>query len=311
MLLGAHESVSGGLDLAFERARTDGSSALQVFTKNSNQWREPALTKEQILAFRTAHATADMMPVLAHTSYLINLAADDAEILRRSKEALVAELLRSSELGVDYCVLHPGAHVGAGDEAAVERIAEGLDEVHERVRGASARILLENTAGQGSTIGHAFEQLAAIFAKTREVSGRMGVCFDTQHAFAAGYDLATPEGYAATFDAFDRTVGLARLRAFHLNDSMKPLGARVDRHEHVGKGLLGLWLFWRLANDARFRDLPAVLETEPEGKEAAHKKEVALLRSLVEAPEPPRKASGFRLELSPARSAPRKAPRRA
>jgi deoxyribonuclease-4 len=296
MICGAHESVAGGLYRAIDRAAIDGCRAMQVFTKNSSMWREPLLTDEQIAAFRAAHAASGAIPVLAHTSYLINLATDKPDVLKKSVDALVAEVQRSSALGIRYVVLHPGAHLGFGEDAGVARAAECLGEVHERTAGASARICIENTAGQGSCVGHRFEHLGALFEQTPQAD-RMGVCFDTQHAFAAGYDLATPDGYERTWEAFGRIVGIDKLLAFHLNDSKKPLGSRVDRHEHLGEGILGLGLFWRLANDPRFSEVPGVVETEPREGDAPFKEEVALLNGLVGAQEPPRKVEVFSLEV--------------
>jgi len=305
MLAGAHESVAGGLYRAFDRGAADGCKAVQVFTKNSNMWREPTLTDEQITAFRRAHRAfgggGSAGQVMSHTSYLINLATDKDDILSKSKDALVAEVQRCSALGIPYCILHPGAHLGAGDEVGLLKVAQALDEVHDRTKDASCMILLENTAGQGTCVGCTFEQIGAIFAQSRD-RDRFGVCFDTQHAFAAGYDLSTAEGYASTFEAFDRHVGLHRLRAFHLNDSKKPLGSRVDRHEHLGEGILGLGLFWRLMNDPRFDAIPGVVETEPREGDFPFRDEVSLLAGLVGAPEPPRpapEAVPFALELTP------------
>ena len=305
MLLGAHESVAGGLHRALEWAAIDGCKALQVFTKSSGMWREPEMTDAQIAEFRAAHERTGKIPVLAHTSYLINLASNKDDILAKSKDALVREIERSSALGIAFVVLHPGAHLGQGEDDALDRVADALDDVHERTKGKSARILLENTAGQGSCIGHSFEHLGAIFEKTKE-KDRMGVCFDTQHAFAAGYDLSTPDGYERTFAKFEREVGLARLAAFHLNDSKKELGSRVDRHEHVGDGILGLPLFWRLANDARFRDVPGVVEIEPRSAETPNKEDVMLLASLVGGPEPKPRPAVFKLEAVPATVAKKK-----
>jgi deoxyribonuclease-4 len=314
MLCGAHESVAGGVATAFGRAKGDACRAIQIFTKNSNMWKEPVLAPEVVAAFREAHAAyasfaSRRVPVMAHTSYLINLATDDGELLKRSIDALVAEVGRSSALGVDYVVLHPGAHLGAGDQVGLARVCEALDEVHARTPSATARVLLENTAGQGTCVGHRFEHLQAIFegAKTAE---RLGVCFDTQHAFASGYDLSTAEGYEATWRAFDACVGIARLKAFHLNDSKKPLGARVDRHENLGEGLLGLPTFWRLVNDRRFAEVPGVLETEPRPDakgELPYRDEVALLTGLVGAPEPtPPAKPAFALELAEAKPSKRR-----
>jgi deoxyribonuclease-4 len=299
MLCGAHESVRDGLHLALDRATLDACKAVQIFTKSSGMWREPFLSDEQVQQFQAGRATFGG-PVMAHTSYLINLASDKPDILKKSVDALVAEVRRSSALGVEFVVLHPGAHLGLGEDAALSRVAECLDEVHERTRAASARILLENTAGQGSCIGHTFEHLGAIFERAA-TRARLGVCFDTQHAYAAGYDLSTADGYAKTWEGFARQVGLERLLAFHLNDSKKPLGSRVDRHEHVGEGNLGLAFFWRLVNDPRFAKTPGVVETEPEeGAERPYAREVALLASLVGAKEPAPKPV-FALELSPSR----------
>jgi deoxyribonuclease-4 len=295
MILGAHESVAGGLFKCFERAQADDAKAIQIFSKNGNQWREPIFTDEAIETFRAARA-AFGGPVMAHTSYLINIATDKPDILQRSVDALVSEVLRCSLLGVEFAVLHPGAHLGAGEDAGVLRVADVLDEVHERTPKATTQILLENTAGQGSCIGHKFEHLGAIFEQTK-YKDRLGVCFDTQHAYAAGYDLSTAAGYASTFERFDRCVGLGRLHAFHLNDSKKPLGSRVDRHEHVGEGNLGTKTFWRLVNDARFARVPGVLETEPREDGFPFKEEVGLLRSLEGAGEPEEKKAGFALEI--------------
>ncbi len=297
MICGAHESVAGGLYRAFERATIDGCEAIQIFTKNSNMWREPSVTAEQIAAFKSARAGTACRAVLAHTSYLINLATDKDDIFKRSKDALVAEVERSSALGVDFVVLHPGAHLGVGEEKGITQVARALDEVAARTEGATARILLENTAGQGTCVGHVFEHLGSIFAQA-DSKDRLGVCFDTQHAFAAGYDLSTREGYESAVAKFEEHVGLGRLRAFHLNDSKKPLGSRVDRHEHLGEGILGLAAFWRLVNDPRFKDVPGVLETEPRNDETPFREEVALLRSLVGGDEP-KPAPKFALELAP------------
>ncbi len=296
MLFGAHESVAGGVSSVFARAAIDGCHAIQIFTKNSNQWKEPSLTPEAIAAFKEGRAEyREKVSILAHASYLINLGTDDGLILQRSIDALVAEVERSSSLGIDYVVLHPGAHLGAGEDVGLARVCGAIDTVHERTPNASTRILLENTAGQGTCVGHKIEHLQAIFEGAKTAS-RLGVCFDTQHAFAAGYDLSTDEGYEKTWSAFGAFVGFPRLRAFHLNDSKKPLGARVDRHEHLGEGEIGLPAFWRLANDARFATIPAVLETEPREGAEPFKAEVQLLEGLVGA-ERPKGKPAFALEV--------------
>ncbi len=302
MIVGAHESIAGGWFKSVERAQVDGARALQVFTKNSGMWREPELDDAAVQRFRQAHLAAGNLPVLAHTSYLINLATDGHELMERSITALVAEVQRSSALGIAYCVLHPGAHLGKGEDEALDRVAAALDEVRARTPDATAKILLENTAGQGTCVGHTFGHLGRIFERV-EKAGRLGVCLDTQHMFAAGYDLVSEEGYARTFRELDAEVGLANVRAFHLNDSKKPLGSRVDRHEHIGEGLLGLPTFWRLINDRRFADIPGVVETEPRDGDAPYREEVALLNGLYGASQPKPAPPVFQLELAPAADA--------
>jgi deoxyribonuclease-4 len=299
MLVGAHESVAGGVHLSLERALADGCRALQIFTKNANQWREPTPTADGIAFFKSAREKFGDGKILSHTSYLINLATDREDLLEKSVDSLAAEVMRSSALGVDYCVLHPGAHLGLGAEAGLKRAAAALDEVHKRTEGATARILIENTAGQGTCVGCSFPEVHQIFDQVKHPE-LLGVCLDTQHSFASGYDLSTAEGYAKTFDEFDREIGITRLLAFHLNDSKKALGSRVDRHENIGEGILGLPLFWRLVNDPRFAKIPGVLETEPKNPEHPYRDEVGLLNRLVNAPEPPKKEPTFSLELSPA-----------
>lgn len=298
MLVGAHESAAGGVHLSLDRAHADGCRALQIFTKNANQWREPTATPDGIAFFKSAREKFGDGKVLAHTSYLINLATDREDLLEKSIVSLAAEVMRSSALGVDYCVLHPGAHLGLGAELGLKRAAAALDEVHERTQGATARILIENTAGQGTCVGCTFSEVRQIFDQVKHPE-LLGVCLDTQHSFASGYDLSTAEGYEKTFDEFDREIGIARLSAFHLNDSKKALGSRVDRHENIGEGILGLPLFWRLVNDARFANVPGVLETEPKNPEHPYRDEVSMLNALVNAPEPPKKEPAFLLELSP------------
>ncbi len=286
MRIGAHESVAGGLFQAPARGEIDSCEAIQIFTKNSSTWREPVLEAAAIEAFRAAKK----VPVLSHMSYLINLATDKPDVLEKSKAAVVAELERSSALGIDYAVLHPGAHLGLGADKGVLRVAEMLGEILERVPNATTKLLIENTAGQGTCVGCRFEEVGAILKETRG-GDRMGVCLDTQHLFASGYDIATDDGYAHTFETFEREVGLANIQAFHLNDSKKPLGSRVDRHEHIGEGLLGLRLFWRLVNDARFKEIPGLLETEPRKDGPPYRAEIDLLRGFVgaEAPPPPKR----------------------
>jgi deoxyribonuclease-4 len=271
--------------MAIERGRDDGCEALQIFARPSAQWRSRPLLEEEVSLFRSAHAAVGW-PVMSHASYLINLSAVDRLFLRRSREALADEMVRAETLGLDYVVLHPGAHMGWGEDDGATAAAASLSDLHEQTRGMRVRLLIEITAGQGSCLGCRFEQVEAMLSRARG-GDTIGVCFDTCHAHASGYDLSTDEGYERTFDAFDRVLGLDRLRAFHLNDSKTPAGSRVDRHAEIGDGYLGLLPFWRLANDARFARIPGVLETPPgPDKLPSFKRNLARLRALVGASRP-------------------------
>ncbi|MCM2332962.1 MAG: deoxyribonuclease IV [Anaeromyxobacteraceae bacterium] len=273
MLLGAHEGIAGGVSTAFARAEEDGADCLQIFTRNARGWAARPLEDEEVARFR-AEAKRTGKPVAAHSSYLINAAAADAEIRRKSWAALADELQRCELLGIPALVFHPGSNP---DEAeGLRLVAEAMAQAIDATPG-KACLLTETTAGQGASLGHTFEQLAAIRdAIPKALRRRAAVCVDTCHLFAAGYDLTTDEGYAATFEALDRTVGLGLVKAFHLNDSKKPLGCRVDRHEHIGEGAMGRSPFRRLVNDARFAAVPAFLETELQYRE-----NLAVLRSLI------------------------------
>jgi deoxyribonuclease-4 len=285
MLLGAHESVAGGAFTAIERGRADGCEAIQIFARPSAQWKSRPFDAQEVSLFRGEHAQVGW-PVMSHASYLINLCAADPIILEKSRAALAEELTRAEELGLDYVVLHPGAHLGAGERDGIAMIAESLGAVHERTRGMKVRLLIEVTAGQGSCLGCKFEHLEAMLSQARG-GGEIGVCIDTCHIHAAGYDLSTEEGYDRTFGELDRIVGLDRVKAFHVNDSKTPAGSRVDRHAEIGDGYLGLLPFWRLVNDARFAKIPGVLET-PSGpdKLPSFKRNLERLRALIGAPRP-------------------------
>jgi deoxyribonuclease IV len=285
MLLGAHQSVAGGMPNAIARGRQDGCEAVQIFARPSAQWRARPLPPEELSGFRSEHAAVGW-PLLSHTSYLINLGSADPVVLGRSRAALEEEMVRAEELGLDYVVLHPGAHLGAGEREGVRRVALALGELLDRTRGFHARLLIELTAGQGSCLGCSFWQLEALLDETRG-GERLGICFDTCHAHAAGYDLTSAEGYEATFAELEARVGLDAVRAFHLNDSKTRLGSRVDRHQEIGDGTLGLYPFWRLVNDARFADRPGILET-PSGpdKLSSFARNLARLRALIGAPRP-------------------------
>jgi deoxyribonuclease-4 len=256
--IGAHVSIAGGLPRAIGRAGASGWGALQIFTKSVGQWRARPIPPEERKAFRRRATETGLRPIVAHNSYLINVAAADAALRARSIASLGEELDRAQSLGLDALVMHPGSH--ASETEGLALIADALAHVLRTRRTGSTRILLEHTAGQGTNLGHRFEHLAAIVkgvGRTR----RLGICLDTCHLVAAGYDITTPDGYERTFDELDRVVGIGLLGLFHLNDSKRPCGSRVDRHEHIGKGCLGLQTFERLLNDPRFADLPMVIET--------------------------------------------------
>ncbi len=273
MLLGAHEGIAGGVSTAFSRAEADGADCLQIFTRNARGWAAKPLEDGEVTRFRD-EAKRTRLPTAAHSSYLINCCSQDGEILRKSWEGLADELGRCETLGIPSLVFHPGAH---DDESeGIRLIAEAIERALDAVPGKS-RLLVETTAGQGCSIGWRFEQVAAIRdAVPPARRKRVGVCVDTCHVFAAGYDLTTEDGYERTVAELDRVVGLAHVRAFHLNDSKKPLGCRVDRHEHIGEGAMGLAPFRLLVNDARFAELPGFVETESRWKE-----NIEVLRGLV------------------------------
>ena len=262
ILTGAHMSIAGGLHKAFERGGHARCRAIQIFLKNSNQWRARLLTEQDRCLFQEAQKASGIGPVLAHDSYLINLASPESGLYRKSIDAFIEEMQRANFLGVPYLILHPGAHMGTGIEAGVARVAKALNKALARVARPVA-LLLENTAGQGSSIGFRFEHLAAIMERIRNPL-RVGVCLDTCHLFAAGYDIRTEKDYRKTLREFDRLIGIERIRAFHVNDSKKGVGSRVDRHCHIGQGFIGLEAFRCLVNDRRFADIPKILET-PKG----------------------------------------------
>jgi deoxyribonuclease IV len=285
--VGAHMSIAGGLHNAILDAARVRCRVLQIFSKSSNQWAARRLTEKDIATWRETLA-AHPMRVVVHDSYLINLASPDRALLTRSREAFLEEVLRCDLLGISYLIFHPGAHMGAGEEEGLARIAQSLDWVCERTPGSRTRLLLETTAGQGTTLGHRFEHLARIIEKASEPD-RLAVCLDTCHVLAAGYDMRTGEGYETVMDAFDRVIGLDRLLCFHVNDSKKDVGSHVDRHEHIGKGFVGTGAFGLLMRDQRFIDVPKVLETPKEND--MDRKNLALLRRLAGMPARPPRAS--------------------
>ena len=282
--LGAHESVSGGLHLAFERIHSVGGKALQIFTRNQRQWNPADLSKDEVEAFRAEWRNCPEMEVVSHGSYLVNLASGKAELQEKSIQAFVGELERCEQLGIEKVVLHPGSHGGAGVEKGVERFVQGLDSAIERARSESI-VLVEATAGQGTGLGSSFAEIAAILERS-QYTRRLAVCIDTCHIFAAGYDITTPEAYEQTMADFDKQVGIGRISFFHLNDSKKELGSRVDRHAHIGEGCIGTAGFANLLNDPRFADHSMTLETPKDKDLEDDRKNLAVLRSLLKNGDP-------------------------
>jgi deoxyribonuclease IV len=254
-------SVAGGLPFAIARAHIHRCETLQVFTKNASQWRARPLPPEEIATFKQAARETGIHPIVAHASYLINLATTNPLLWAQSIASLGEEVDRAEALGLLGVVLHPGARMAAPVDEAISLIVRALTQVLKARPRGKTMILIEHTAGQGSTMGSSFEEIAAMLDGVKNTK-RLGVCLDTCHLLAAGYDLCTEPGYRTTFDKFDDLIGIERLKVFHLNDSKKPCMSRVDRHEHIGKGCIGLEPFRRLLNDRRFADLPMILETE-------------------------------------------------
>src|SRR5947207_3812858 len=267
LLVGAHMSIRGGVSMAIERARSIDCTAMKIFVKNNMQWFAPPLRREEIRGFLDHVQRSDLLSIFAHANYLINLAATNPQFHANSIRALAEELIRADELELPFLVLHPGAHLGAGEEAGLEKVIESIDCVFAALPKIKTRIALETTAGQGSCLGNRFEQLSYVISRAREPE-RLCVCVDTAHLFAAGYDIRTESGIRKTLREFDRVIPQARDRlvAIHLNDSKTGCGSRVDRHEHIGKGRIGLDGFRFIMRDRRFRNIPKVLET-PKGKD--------------------------------------------
>lgn len=279
-LLGAHMSIAGGLHLAVDRIRKVGGESLQIFAKNQRQWRGPELDEASVSRFRSALTDAGRLVVAVHDTYLVNLASPEEAIRIQSIETFAEELRRTARLGIPHLVTHPGSFVQGTREEGLTRFVRSLDQAIALSQTVDVQVLIENTAGQGTQIGARFEEIAFILQTSRH-GERLGVCFDTCHGFAAGYDLRSRKCYRATFADFHRIIGLDRLKFFHLNDSKKDLGSHVDRHEHIGKGRIGLAGFRNLLNDPRFRNHPMVLET-PKGKDLSEDVEnLRVLRGLL------------------------------
>jgi deoxyribonuclease-4 len=290
--LGAHVSIAGGLALAPPRGAALGCGAIQIFLKNQRQWAAPPLDAGEARAFRTARRRARIRHAFAHGSYLVNLASPVPAAWRQAVDAFSDELQRAEALGLACLVVHPGSHMGAGREAGLTRVARAVDEGLSRTAGR-VQVALENTAGAGNALGGTFEDLAGIIGRVRE-RRRVGVCLDTCHLFVAGYDIRTPEGWAAAMERCARTVGLGRVLAFHLNDASAGLGSGLDRHENIGRGRLGLTPFRCLLNDARLARVPKVLETPKEPEPAADLRNLATLRRLRRASGSPSRRRGGR-----------------
>ena len=279
-LIGAHMSIAGGVDKAIIRGASVGCKAVQIFTKSSNQWAAKKLDDEVVARFKANMIETGIKNVVAHDSYLINLASPNNDLREKSFHAFLGEMERCHELGIRHLIMHPGSHTGSGEEEGIKTISTEFKELLARSKGWGVDIVLETTAGQGTNLGHSFEQLATIIENTG-LNERMKVCFDTCHVFAAGYDISTEEGYNETMDRFDRLIGLDRIVAFHINDSKKGLDSRIDRHEHLGKGEIGETAFRMIMNDHRFKTLPKILET-PKGKEMDEDRQnLAFLKKLL------------------------------
>lgn len=263
--LGAHMSIAGGLDKALLRGSEVGCQVIQVFTRYRVRWSAKKLSEKEIEAFHKTRKKTGIIPVSIHNSYLINLASPRPHVRKRSLSALLNEMMWAERLKIPYLVMHPGAHLGEGEKRGLKRISEAINRVHNRTRDYKVKILLETTAGQGTNLGYRFEHLAEIFEMT-ECRERLGVCLDTCHVFAAGYDLRTPETFNQLLKKFDGIIGLDRLKLFHINDSKNELGSRLDRHEHPGKGHIGLQGFSFFLNEPKFETLPFLLET-PKGRD--------------------------------------------
>ena len=279
--LGAHMSIAGGVDKALLRGHQIGCDTIQIFTKNNTQWRAKPLTDREIKTYHQHRATTGIWPVVAHNGYLINVASPQGELYRKSLEALLIEVGRAAALEIPYLIMHPGAHVGAGEADGIKRVVNALDVVLDRTKGFPVVICLETTAGQGSSLGYRFEHLAAIREGVAQRE-RVGVCVDMCHIFAAGYEIRGRKAYEQTMRHFDDVIGLKHVKCIHLNDSQRELGSRVDRHAHIGQGHIGLEGFRLCLNDPRLRRIPMILET-PKGEDpaAADRRNLGVLRSLV------------------------------
>jgi deoxyribonuclease-4 len=278
LLLGGHMSISGGFSKVPENAKKLTANCAQIFSKNQMQWKAKPIDLEEAERFKENSTKFKLVETVIHDSYLINLATPDKKLLRDSREAFLEEVVRAKHLGIRYLIFHPGSHMGSGEQVGLKRIADSMNWVRREFGSGDVQLLLENTAGQGNVLGKSFEQLSTIIRQLEDQKN-VGVCFDTCHGYAAGYDVRTANGFAKTFDLFEEVVGIEYLKAVHLNDSKGKQGSNLDRHEQIGMGFIGLEGFRNFVNDDRFAGLPMVLET-PKG-EKGYKQELKTLRSLV------------------------------
>lgn len=282
--LGAHMSIAGGVSNAIDRGVKLGCGTIQIFTQNTNRWQGKPVSEPEGALFRGKWKESGLHDIVVHDIYLINLAAPEGELRDKSLVGFAEEMARCARLGIGKIIMHPGSHVGDGEVEGIERIAAAFDSLFESVPEYDGKVLLETTAGQGTSIGYRFEHLRDIMGSS-SYPDRFAVCFDTCHTFAAGYNIVTEQGYHDVFQEFDDIIGLDRLLAFHLNDSKKGLNCRVDRHEHIGQGAMGLAPFRLLLNDDRFTAVPKVLETPKDSDDALDAMNLKVLRDLVVQPQ--------------------------
>jgi deoxyribonuclease IV len=277
LLLGAHMSIAGEIRLAIERGESIGCTAIQIFTKSNRQWHAKAISKEDITAFKQTYKNSSLQSIIAHAAYIVNIGSSHKELEKKSFDSLKLELTRCAELNIPYLVVHPGSHGNTDEISCLDRISANISKLLTET--SDCTILLEIMAGQGSVVGYTFEHLAHII-KNSDHKKRIGICFDTCHAFAAGYDFRTEKTYSLMWEQFDKIIGINKLKAIHINDSQKDIGSRVDRHAEIGKGKIGLKAFELLLNDPRFFDIPKILET-PKDDLTDYKKNMELLMSLL------------------------------
>ena len=279
MNLGSHMSISGGVHKAIERGASIGCTCIQIFTKSSNQWKSRPYSEEEMLKFASLKKQENIDPIVAHASYLINLASPDDLLFKKSVDSFFEEMERCDKLFIPYIIIHPGSHVGSGEKNGIARIAEALNTLHKLGKSLKVEIALETTAGQGTNLGYSFEQLAEIIERVSEKE-KLWVCLDTCHIFAAGYDIRTQKAYNETIKRFDEIVGIKKIKAIHINDAKKGLGSKLDRHEHIGKGEIGLEGFKNIINDKRFDRIPLILETPKDEEMEWDKMNLAILKKL-------------------------------